>query len=93
MCIKKSIITSLASVRVTSASATMPCLDVENLKEQYEVQKGTLLFIKLGTFYGQGTKTMAALAEVTLTEARLVMIDFFIHIFALSFLIWFIKNC
>ena len=50
--------------------------DVENLREQFEVQKGTLLLVKLGTFYGQGTRTMAALADVTLTEAGLVMIDF-----------------
>ena len=28
--------------------------DVENLREQFEVQKGTLLLVKLGTFYGQG---------------------------------------
>ena len=42
---------------------------VVNLKEQFEVQKGTLLLVKLGTLYGQGTETMAALAEVTLTEA------------------------
>ena len=43
--------------------------DVENLREQFEVQKGTLLLVKLGTFYGQGTRTMAALADVSLTEA------------------------
>lgn len=52
------------------------CLCVENLQEQCEVQKGTLLLVKLGTFYGQGTRTMAALADVTLTEAGLVMSDF-----------------
>jgi hypothetical protein len=40
------------------------------------VQKGTLLIIKLGTFYGQGTKTMAALGDMTLTEVGLVMIGF-----------------
>ena len=50
--------------------------DVENLREQFEVQKGTLLLVKLGTFYGQGTRTMAALADVTLTEAGPVTIDF-----------------
>mgnify|MGYP006924266886 CR=1 FL=1 len=49
--------------------------DVENLREQFEVQKGTLLLVKLGTFYGQGTRTMATLAEATLTEAGLVMTD------------------
>ena len=49
---------------------------VENLREQFEVQKGTLLFVKLGTFYGQGIRTMAALPDVSLTEAGLVMVDF-----------------
>ena len=46
--------------------------------------------VKLGTLYGQGTRTMAALADLTLTEAGLVMSGvffFFIPIFALSFLI------
>ena len=47
--------------------------DVENLRKQSEVQKVALLSIKLGTFYGQGTRTMAALADVTLTEAGLVI--------------------
>ena len=50
--------------------------NVKPLREQYEVQKGTLLLVKRGTLYGQGTRTMAALADVTLTEAGLVVIDF-----------------
>jgi hypothetical protein len=37
-------------------------------------RKAHLLF-KLGTLYGQGTRTMAALADVTLTEAGLMIID------------------
>ena len=32
--------------------------------------------VKLGTLYGQGTRSMAALADLTLTEAGLVMNDF-----------------
>ena len=48
----------------------------KNLREQSEIQKDTLLIDKLGTFYGQGTRTMAALADMTLTEAGLVMMDF-----------------
>lgn len=60
--------------------------DVENLRKQFEVQKDTLLLVKLGTFYDQGTRTMAALAGMTLTEAGLV-IPIFIAIFALTFLI------
>ena len=32
--------------------------DVENLIEEFEVQKGTQLLVKLGTFYGQGTRTV-----------------------------------
>lgn len=48
----------------------VPCV----LRKQFKVQKGTVLF-KLRTFYCQGTRTMAALTEVTLTEAGLVMID------------------
>lgn len=43
----------------------------KNHREQFKVQKGSLLLVKLGTFYGQGTRTMVALAEVTLTEAGL----------------------
>ena len=50
--------------------------DVENLRKQFEVRKDTHLLVKLGTFYSQGTRTMAALADVTLTEAGLVIIDF-----------------
>ena len=34
------------------------------------------LLVKLGTLYGQGTRTMAALADMTLTEAGEQMIDF-----------------
>lgn len=42
------------------------------------IQKGTFLFLKLGTL-SQGTKKkkMAALADVALAEAGLVIIDFF----------------
>jgi hypothetical protein len=51
--------------------------NAENLREPFEIQKGTLFLVKLGTIYGEGTRTMAALADVTLTEAGLVMmIDF-----------------
>jgi hypothetical protein len=45
-------------------------------KKKKNLKKATLLLVKLGTFYGQQTRTMAALAEMTLTEARLVIIDF-----------------
>ena len=48
--------------------------DKEYLREEFEFQKGTPLIVKLGTFYGQGTRTMTALADVTLTGAELVMI-------------------
>jgi hypothetical protein len=37
--------------------------NVENLREQFEVQKGTFLLIKLGTSYGRGTSKMAALGH------------------------------
>ena len=50
--------------------------DIENLREEFEVQEGTVLLVKLGTFYGQGTRTMAALTDVILAEAGLVIIDF-----------------
>jgi hypothetical protein len=60
--------------------------DVENLRKQSEVQKGTHLIVKLGTVYGQGTRTMAALADVTLAEAGLVMIFFFSFLFIRYFL-------
>ena len=67
--------------------------DVENVREKFKVQKGTLLLVKLGTSYGQGTRTMAALADVTLTEAGLVIIDFLYSFFPLSFLLRFMTNC
>ena len=55
--------------------------DVENPRKQFIVQKGIHLLIKLETFYGQGTRTMTALADMTLTEAGLVIIDtqFYTH--------------
>lgn len=56
--------------------------NIENCK-QIDVQKGTFLLLKVGAFYGQGTKTMAALANATLTQTVLVMI-FFIPIFCLQ---------
>ena len=59
---------------------------IDNLRENFKVQKITVLIVKLGTFYGQGTKTMASLTDNTLTEAGLV-IPIFIAIFALTFLI------
>jgi hypothetical protein len=34
------------------------------------------LLVELGTFYDQGTRTMTALADMTLTEAGLMIIDF-----------------
>lgn len=46
-------------------------LKKKNLREQFKVQKGAPLLVKLGTFYGQGTRRMATLAEVTLTEVGL----------------------
>ena len=48
--------------------------DVENFRKQYEVQKGTLISQAMGLFYGQGTRTMAALADVTLAQAGLAII-------------------
>lgn len=51
-------------------------LDVENFRAYSEVQKGRLLLVKLGAFYGQGTRTMTSLADVTLTMTQLVMVDF-----------------
>ena len=45
--------------------------DVENLREQFEVQKGTLLLVKLGTLYGQGTRTRVTLADVMWLSLRL----------------------
>jgi hypothetical protein len=50
--------------------------DIETLREEFEVQKDTLFSVKLGTLDGQGSRTMAALADVTLTEVGLVIIDF-----------------
>ena len=50
--------------------------DVENLRAQFKLQRGTLLLGKLGTLFDQGTRTMAALADVTLTEAGMVIVDF-----------------
>jgi hypothetical protein len=56
------------------------CLDVfttgsniENLRKQFEIQKGILLFVKLGTSYVQATGQMAALADVTLTKSGQVI--------------------
>ena len=64
--------------------------DVENLRKPFHVQKGTHLLVKLGIFYCQGKRTMAALADMTLTETGLVMIDFVVVVvvlnIALSFL-------
>ena len=53
--------------------------DVATFREEFKVQKGTLLLVKLGTFYGQGIRTMSALAKVNLTEARLVMMITYNH--------------
>jgi hypothetical protein len=64
--------------------------DIEHLRGQFEVQKGTFLLVELWTLYGQGTRTMAAVADVALTEAGLMMIDFFI--FLLDILCIFISN-
>ena len=44
--------------------------------EQCKVQKSTLLLVKLGNFCCSENKTMAALADVILTEAGLLLIDF-----------------
>ena len=57
--------------------------DVENLMKQFEVQKGTLLLVKLGTSYGQGTKTTFALADVTLTKAGLAILTSYTHVYPL----------
>ena len=45
------------------------------LGNKCEVHKGTLLSVRVGTIYDQRTRTMAALAGLTLIEARLVIID------------------
>lgn len=64
---------------------------LKNPSEQFEVLRGTF---KLGMVYGLRTRTMATRANMRITEAGLVMIDFFfISIFAFCFLIRFNKNC
>lgn len=45
----------------------------KNPSEQYEVLRGTF---KLGMFYGPRIRTMATLANMKITEAGLVMVDF-----------------
>jgi hypothetical protein len=58
--------------------------DVENLRQQFEAQKGTLSLVKWGTCYGQGPRTMAALADWRDSHwGWAVMVDF-LH----SFLPW-----
>jgi hypothetical protein len=52
--------------------------DVENLRKQFEAQKGTLLLVE--TFNDQGRRTMAALTDMTRTKARLVMTDSLNHV-------------
>lgn len=51
---------------------------LKNPSEQLEVLRGTF---KLGTFYGLRTRTMATRANMKITEAGLVMIDFFLCLF------------
>lgn len=63
---------------------------LQNPSEQYEVLRGTF---KLGTFYGLRTRTMATLVNMKITEAELVMTDFFMSIFAFCFLVRFNNNC
>lgn len=46
---------------------------LKNPSEQFEVLRGTF---KLGMVYGQRTRTMATRANMRITEAGLVMIDF-----------------
>ena len=60
-----------------------PGSEVKHLRKQFEVQKGTLLIVKLGTFYGQGTKTTFALADVTLTKAGLAILTSYTHVYPL----------
>jgi hypothetical protein len=57
--------------------------DVENLWEQFEVHKSTLLRVTIGFFYGQGTRTRAALDDMMLTGAGMGLINFW-HPFLLS---------
>lgn len=50
-------------------------LALMNLGNNMKFRKAHSL-VKLGSLYGQGTRTMAALADLTLIEAGLVMSDF-----------------
>ena len=50
--------------------------DVGNLREQFEVQNGTLLIVQQRTFLRSGNKNNGS-TDVTLTKAGLVVIDFF----------------
>jgi hypothetical protein len=45
----------------------------KKIYKKNKVQKSTLSLVMLGNSYGQGTRTMAALADMTLTEAGLVI--------------------
>lgn len=49
---------------------------LQNPSEQYEVLRSTF---KLGTFYGLRTRTTAMLVNMKITEAGLVMIDFYVY--------------
>lgn len=67
--------------------------DVKNLREQCEVQKGTLL-VKLGTFYSQGTRTVSLFSDVITSHWGWTGDNWFhISFFAFSFPIWFISYC
>lgn len=59
-------------------------LMLKNLRKQFEVKKGILLLVKIGSFYGWGTRTMTVLADLTFFEAGLVLINFSYQYFALS---------
>ena len=50
--------------------------DVATFREEFKVQKGTLLLLNLGTYYSQRTRIMAVLADMTLKESGLLIIDF-----------------
>jgi hypothetical protein len=49
--------------------------DIENLREQFEVQKGTLLLVKQGTFMVREQEQWQHWGTC-LTEAGLLMVDF-----------------
>lgn len=68
--------------------------DGENFRKQFEVQKGILSLVKVGTLYGHGTRATATLADWCDSQWEWTDADLFlIFIFAIEFLILFIKIC